>query len=105
MSSEEVAPVPVQSADVWMIECRRSLCHVLELGSRDNIFWEKFQCDEPVQAHVLGLVHHTHATTEFFENAIVGDGLANQCVGVRHSAAILAPSTPLGWLDNPEKLL
>jgi hypothetical protein len=32
----------------------------------------------------------------------VRDGLAYERVGIRHSAAILAPSTPSGWLYDPE---
>jgi hypothetical protein len=32
----------------------------------------------------------------------VGDGLADERVGVRHSAAILAPATALRWLYEPE---
>ena len=35
-------------------------------------------------------VHHTHAATaKLFDNAVVGDGLADEGVGLRHSAAIL----------------
>jgi hypothetical protein len=35
-------------------------------------------------------VAHTHsATAEFLDNAVVGDGLTDEGVGVRHSAAIL----------------
>ena len=35
------------------------------------------------------LVHNTHAaTTELFQNAVVRNGLTDECVGVRHSAVI-----------------
>ena len=33
------------------------------------------------------------------------DGLADEGVGVRHGAAILAPSTPSGWLYDRETRL
>jgi len=38
----------------------------------------------------VGLVHYTHATAaKSFEDAVMGDGLADEGVGLRHSAAIL----------------
>ena len=38
----------------------------------------------------MGLVHYTHATAaKSFEDAVMGDGLADEGVGLRHSAAIL----------------
>jgi hypothetical protein len=52
---------------------------------------------------VLSLVHHTHAaTTELLDDAVMRYGLADERVGVRHSAAILAPATALRWLYEPE---
>ena len=48
-------------------------------------------------SRVLGLVHYAHpAPTEFVEDAVMRDGLSDERVGVRHSAAMLAPSTPPG---------
>ena len=39
---------------------------------------KEFQGDEAVELGVLGLVDHSHAAaTEFFEDAVVRDGLAN----------------------------
>ena len=36
------------------------------------------------------LCHHTHpAATKLLDDAVVGDGLANKRVGVRHSDAII----------------
>ena len=43
-----------------------------------------------MQTCVFGLVDHAHSTAaKFLEDAIVGDGLADKGVGVRHCAAIL----------------
>ena len=56
-----------------------------------------------MQARIFGLVDHTHpATTDFFENAIVGDGLADECAGLRHSAAILGCG--LSQVNESERL-
>ena len=41
---------------------------------------------------IAGTVYHAHASvTDFFQYAVVGDGLADKRAGIRHSAAIL------GW--------
>jgi hypothetical protein len=46
--------------------------------------------NEAVEADVLSLVHHTHPTpTEFLNDAVVGDGLADERLGLRHLARIL----------------
>jgi hypothetical protein len=37
-----------------------------------------------MQAGILGFVNHTHATAKFFENAIVGEGLARLWLGLGH---------------------
>ena len=38
----------------------------------------------------LGLVNHTHATaTEFFYDAVMGDALSEEPVGIRHGHRIL----------------
>jgi len=53
-------------------------------------FGEEFESHKPVEAGVLGLVHHTHpAATKFLDDAVVGDGLTDEGVGVRHSDDIL----------------
>ena len=43
-----------------------------------------------MQPGVFCLVHHTHpATTQFLNDAVVGNGLSNERIGPRHVAAIL----------------
>jgi hypothetical protein len=43
-----------------------------------------------MQARVFGLVDDAHAASaNFFKNTVVGDGPADERVGVRHSAALL----------------
>ena len=55
-----------------------------------QVVGEELQCDVAVQPCIFGLVNHTHpTTTEFFEDAIVGNGLADEGVGVRHVAVML----------------
>jgi len=84
----------VDCTDVWMIEYRGSLCLALEacesLRIASDIFGEKFQRDETMQARVLGLVHDAHpAPAQLLDDAVVRDRLPDKRVGVRHSAAIL----------------
>ncbi len=44
-----------------------------------------------MESRVFGLVDHTHpAAAQLLDDAIVRDGLADQRIGPRHSAAILA---------------
>jgi len=51
---------------------------------------QEFQGDKSVEAGVLGFVHHTHSTaTQLLDDAVVGDGPADERVGVRQSAAML----------------
>jgi hypothetical protein len=60
------------------------------LGER---FRKKFDGDKTVEARVLRLVNDAHAaTTEVFEDAVVGEGLANQRIDARHLVHIL------GWV-------
>ena len=55
-----------------------------------HVFRKELQGDVATEAQVLGFVDHTHATAaELLEDAVVGDGLADECVRARHSAAIL----------------
>ena len=56
-----------------------------------------------VEVLVAGSINHTHpAAADLLNDAIVGEGLTDESVGFRHSAAILTPSTPAGWLYDPE---
>ena len=53
-----------------------------------------------MQARILGLIHHTHpAATQLLDDAVMGDGLSDEGVGVRHSAAILG--LELGQVNEP----
>jgi hypothetical protein len=52
-----------------------------------DFFGKELQCDEPVEQCILGLIDHTHATaTEFFKDAKVRDGLAEEWLGLCHFA-------------------
>jgi hypothetical protein len=61
----------------------------------DESCGKKFQSDVAAESEVLGLVHFTHTpSAELSEDAVVRNGLSDERVGVRHSVATLAPSTP-----------
>src|SRR5215469_16364380 len=56
----------------------------------EHNFHRNFQGNKSMEPCVLGLVHHTHAASaKSFEDAVVRDGLADESVGVRHSAVML----------------
>jgi len=58
-----------------------------------DIFRKEFQRYKAKQAGVLCFIDNAHSTTpESFEDAVVGDGLADEGVGVRHSGDILGRS-------------
>ena len=97
----------MDGANIWMVQGGSSLRLTVEtaesLGVWREPVWKELQGNEAVQLGVLGLVHHTHtATTQLFEDAVMGEGLSDERVGVRHGAAILALATPSGWLYDPE---
>ena len=74
----------VNGADVGMIQGGCRLGFALETGQglrvAGNFRGQKFECDETVQAGVLGLVNHTHAATaQLLENAVVRNSLADHC--------------------------
>lgn len=55
-----------------------------------NIIWKELQSYVSAQASVFGLVHDTHpAPAQLLDDAVVGNDLPDERVGVRHSAAIL----------------
>jgi hypothetical protein len=44
-----------------------------------ELIGEELESDEAAELGVLGLVNHTHAATaEFFDDAVVGNGLADE---------------------------
>ena len=54
-----------------------------------DIIGEEFEGDVAVEANVFGFVDDAHAAaTEFFDDAVMGDSLADEGVGVSHSADI-----------------
>src|SRR6516165_5810091 len=84
----------IDGADVGMVEGGGGLRFSLKAGQGLRVFrdilWQEFQGDVAMQTHVFGLVHHTHsATTEFFENTVMGYGLSDERVGTRHDGGHL----------------
>jgi hypothetical protein len=76
-------------ADVGMIQSRSSLSFTAEsfecLRVAGQVFWKELQRDEAVESRVLGFIDHAHpAATEFFQDAVVRDGLANHREGRRN---------------------
>src|SRR5712691_11505269 len=69
-------------ADVGVIQRRGCAGIALETIKRlavlGELLGQEFQCDGPAEFCIFGLIHHTHpAATELFQDAIVGDRLAN----------------------------
>src|SRR5262249_4446131 len=61
---------------------RSSLSFTLESSERlsiiRHVFWQKLQSDEAMQASIFGFIDNTHpATTQFFKDSIMRDGLPN----------------------------
>jgi hypothetical protein len=55
-----------------------------------QVVGEELQCDVAVQPRIFGLADHTHsAPAQLLDDAIVGNGLPDKRVGVRHSAIIV----------------
>jgi hypothetical protein len=55
-----------------------------------QVFGAEFESDAAKEVSVLGIVHHTYtAATKSFEDAVVGDGLPDKRLGLRHLAHIL----------------
>ena len=81
-------------ADIGMIQCRRRLRFPLKTCQRRQVFGDivrkELQCYKTMEACVLSLVHDTHpTTTEFLQDAVVRDGLADERLGLRHLPVIL----------------
>ena len=72
----------VNRANVWMVKRGSGSRFAPKTGQRvgiaGEVFRQKLESDEPVQACVFGLVNHAHASaTELLHNAIVRYGLAD----------------------------
>lgn len=66
-----------------MVEGGSSFGFALKTGECLRIFGDvlgkKFQSDEAMEARIFGFVHHAHAAaSQFFRDAVVGDGLADK---------------------------
>ena len=73
----------VDGADVGVVQCGSGLGFAAEAGEGLGIFGDvvrkKLEGHEAVQAGVFRFVNDAHATAaKFFEDTIVGNGLANQ---------------------------
>ena len=73
----------VNGADVGMVESRGRLGFALEAAQGLRIFGDivgqELEGDEAAEFEVFGLVDDTHAATaEFFDDAVMRDGLADQ---------------------------
>ena len=84
----------VNGADVGMIERGRGFGFATEafegLGIVGDVVGKEFQGNEAVEARVFGFINYAHsAATEFFENAVVGDGPTEKRGGLRHVGRIL----------------
>ncbi len=72
----------IKSADVGMIQRGGGLGLALKAGERlrvaGQVFGKEFQRDETMQPGVLPLIDHAHtAATEFFDNTVMRNGLAD----------------------------
>jgi hypothetical protein len=76
-------PDVVDGADIRMVQGGRCLGFTLKskkgLGVACQRVGEKLQCNEPVEASVLGLVDDSHApAAHLFQNVVVRDVLVDQ---------------------------
>ena len=83
----------VNGADVGVVQCRSGLRFALEtcesLLVTGDIFGKEFKRHKTVQLDVLSLVHNAHTAAKFLDDPIMGDGLADERVAIRHLADIL----------------
>ena len=84
----------VDGADVGVIERRGGLSFPFKTGEGLGIFGdvvgEEFQSDKATKACVFGFVDNAHASAaEFFQNAVMREGLADERRGIRHRTLIL----------------
>ena len=60
-----------------------------------QIFREKFQRDETIQAGVLRFVHDAHATAaKLFDHAVMRNRAVNQGLGIVHAQGMLVARVP-----------
>jgi hypothetical protein len=85
-----VFPNFMDGADIGMVEGRGGACFTAEAFERlrilSDVLGQKLQCDKSAKLSVLGFIDHAHATTQFLDDAVVRDGLAEhlqECYGVR----------------------
>jgi hypothetical protein len=55
----------------------------------DYIVREKLEGNKAMETGIFGLVHAHAAASQLFKDPVMGYGLAEDCVGVRHFGAIL----------------
>src|SRR5215469_9323242 len=84
----------VNGANVRMIQCGSGTSFPAEafegLWVFCEVFGQELQGSETAKLGILGLINDTHPTpAQLFQYSVVGDGLADECAGLRHSAAIL----------------
>src|SRR5258705_11924091 len=99
----------VDRANVGMVERRGRLRLSLEsaqsLRIAGDIIGKKLQGDEAVKARVLGLVYDAHAASaQLFDDAVVGDGLADHWKRkIRRDAILWAGSGEVNsWRQNSQ---
>ena len=84
----------VDGANIGMIQGGSRFGFALETieGLRivGYVVGQELQGHETAELHILGFVDHAHpATAEFFDDAEMRDGLADERIGAGHAAAIL----------------
>jgi hypothetical protein len=89
----------VNGADVGMVQRGSSFRLAAEtfesLRVARQIFREKFQRDETIQAGVLRFVHDAHATAaKLFDHAVMRNRAVNQGLGIVHAQRMLVARVP-----------
>src|SRR5271156_850700 len=115
----------VNGADIGMIKSRGRLGFALEtaegLPILGYLVGQEFQRYKAAELHILRFVNHAHTTgAEFFDDAVMRNGLANEWRRIRHRRDILGcsrkqvnepggsdpggwrPSAPLGFCLWPD---
>jgi hypothetical protein len=87
----------VNGTDIRVVQCRSGLGFALKTGQSlrvtGNFIGQELEGYEAVEAHVLSLVDHTHATAaQLLHNAVVRDGLVDQRKNPAPCATIVGAS-------------